>query len=252
MPFITALGYNVFDPGEVIPEFTADVGIKIEEIASTASELKYTGAMKSYLMEQLQEPSEDFVRHMALQVFTGRLTENAREKFRLITKKAFTQFISDRVSDRLASALSEEKAANATPEQQNDTPAETPQEPKSKIVTMQEEIDGYNAVKAILRSKVDVKRITIKDTVNYCNVLLDGNQRKPLCRFYFNSPNSKFIGLFGEDRKETRIPLETVDDIYLHTDKLYVILDVYLSSEAEKGAKKVQPSDTTDEQLGSE
>ena len=28
MPFITALGYNVFDPREVIPEFTADVGVK--------------------------------------------------------------------------------------------------------------------------------------------------------------------------------------------------------------------------------
>ena len=28
MPFIQALGYNVFDPTEVIPEFTADVGTK--------------------------------------------------------------------------------------------------------------------------------------------------------------------------------------------------------------------------------
>lgn len=28
MPFIQALGYDVFNPGEVIPEFTADVGIK--------------------------------------------------------------------------------------------------------------------------------------------------------------------------------------------------------------------------------
>lgn len=28
MPFINALGYNVFDPTEVVPEFTADVGIK--------------------------------------------------------------------------------------------------------------------------------------------------------------------------------------------------------------------------------
>lgn len=342
MPFITALGYNVFDPTEVIPEFTADVGIKkgekvdyaiirdgkpimlieakwsgeeldvskesqlmryfnatpakigiltngheyrfytdldqdnimdmmpflqfsicdiseqivrelkrftksafkIEEIASTASELKYTGAMKSYLMEQLQEPSEDFVRHMALQVFTGRLTENAREKFKIITKKAFTQFISDRVSDRLASALSEEKAANTSSEQQEDSSPETPSEPKSRIVTTQEEIDGYNAVKAILRNKADVKRITIKDTVNYCNVLLDGNQRKPLCRFYFNNTNSKYIGFFGEDRKETRIPIETIDDIYLHADKLYVILNVYLSSESEKSTKKSQPSES--------
>jgi len=28
MPFLQALGYDVFNPGEVIPEFTADVGIK--------------------------------------------------------------------------------------------------------------------------------------------------------------------------------------------------------------------------------
>ncbi|MGC4031699.1 MAG: type I restriction enzyme HsdR N-terminal domain-containing protein [Tepidisphaeraceae bacterium] len=28
MPLINALGYNVFDPMEVIPEFTADVGTK--------------------------------------------------------------------------------------------------------------------------------------------------------------------------------------------------------------------------------
>ena len=28
MPFISALGYNVFDPTEVVPEFTADVGMK--------------------------------------------------------------------------------------------------------------------------------------------------------------------------------------------------------------------------------
>src|SRR5437879_7608516 len=28
MPFISALGYDVFDPAEVIPEFIADVGIK--------------------------------------------------------------------------------------------------------------------------------------------------------------------------------------------------------------------------------
>jgi hypothetical protein len=28
MPFIAALGFNVFDPTEVVPEFTADVGLK--------------------------------------------------------------------------------------------------------------------------------------------------------------------------------------------------------------------------------
>jgi hypothetical protein len=28
MPFIQALGYDVFNPAEVVPEFTADVGTK--------------------------------------------------------------------------------------------------------------------------------------------------------------------------------------------------------------------------------
>ena len=28
MPFISALGYDIFNPTEVIPEFTADIGIK--------------------------------------------------------------------------------------------------------------------------------------------------------------------------------------------------------------------------------
>ena len=28
LPFIQALGYDVFNPAEVVPEFTADVGIK--------------------------------------------------------------------------------------------------------------------------------------------------------------------------------------------------------------------------------
>ncbi|MBR0317253.1 MAG: type I restriction enzyme HsdR N-terminal domain-containing protein [Synergistaceae bacterium] len=325
MPFISALGYNVFDPSEVVPEFVADVGIKkgekvdyaiikdnkpimlieakwsgeeldvnkegqllryfnatpakigiltngheyrfytdldqdnimdmmpflqfsicdiseqivrelkrftkttfkIEEIASTASELKYTGAMKNYLIEQLADPSEDFVRHMASKVFSGRLTENAREKFKLITKKAFTQFVSDRVSDRLASALSEEKAAN-TPENEN-AMVETETEPKSKIVTTQDEIDGYNIVKAILRSEIDVKRLTLKDTIDYCNVLFDGNRKKPVCRFYFNNPNNKSLAIFDETGKQVKIPIDTLDDIYLHADKLLVTLKAYLS-----------------------
>ena len=28
MPFLQALGYNVFNPSEVVPEYTCDVGIK--------------------------------------------------------------------------------------------------------------------------------------------------------------------------------------------------------------------------------
>ncbi len=36
MPFINALGYNVFDPTEVVPEFIADIGTKKGEKADYA------------------------------------------------------------------------------------------------------------------------------------------------------------------------------------------------------------------------
>lgn len=32
LPFLTALGYDVFDPDEIIPEFTADYGAKQVEV----------------------------------------------------------------------------------------------------------------------------------------------------------------------------------------------------------------------------
>lgn len=327
MPFIAALGYDVFNPSEVIPEYTADIGTKkgekvdyaiikdgkpimlieakwsgdeldvskegqllryfhttpaaigiltngheyrfytdldqqnvmdqrpflqfsicnmndqiirelkkftktvfsIDEIISTASELKYTGAMKSYLMEQLSEPSEDFVRHMATQVFEGRLTENAREKFKAITKKAFSQFISDRVSDRLASALSEEKAST-TPYVQ-ETPCEE-ESNKSRIETTQEELDAFNIVKAILRVKVDVKRIFIRDFARHCNVLLDDSLRKPVCRFYFNTSN-KYLGVFDAEKKETKVAIESLDDIYAHAEELMLSVETYTKGTSE-------------------
>ena len=31
LPLINALGYDTFDPTEVVPEFTADVGLKQQE-----------------------------------------------------------------------------------------------------------------------------------------------------------------------------------------------------------------------------
>jgi hypothetical protein len=205
MPFISALGYDVFDPTEVIPEFTADVGIKkgekvdyaikqdgkiimlfeckccnvslddchasqlyryfsvteariaaltdgiiyrfytdieepnkmdlkpfmefnmldiqeslvaelkrltkqafnLEAILTVASELKYTREIRRILNEQLNAPSEEFVKFLAAQVYPGKLTLAVREQFAGITKRAFAQFINERITERLRSAMGE-------------------------------------------------------------------------------------------------------------------------------------------------
>lgn len=192
----------------------------IDSIMPAAEELKYTGAIKKILSESLNDPAEPFVRALAEQVYEGRLTEKMREKFKEIVKKAFNQFVSDRVSDRLSSALQEEKASASA--------KETPLEPllegeggkDSRIVTTQDEIDGHNIIKAILRKTVDVSRVTMRDTVGYCGILLDDSNRKPICRLFFNNPEALSIVLFDADRKESKHPLANVDEIYLLADDL--------------------------------
>lgn len=313
MPFISALGYDVFNPTEVIPEFTADIGTKkgekvdyaikkdddiiilieckwsgadlhqdhasqlyryfsatearfavltngisyefysdidepnkmdskpfftfnvlgfqdhqvnelkkftksafsLDDILTTASTLKYTSAIKKILEEELTNPSEPFVRFFASQIFDGRLTKPVIEQFTKIVQEARRQFVNEKLNERLKSALS----ANESPK--DEMPPEEVDEPledSDGIITTEEEIEGYNVVKAILRETVDVKRVTMRDTKSYCGILLDDNNRKPICRLHFNS-SQKYIGILSQ-KKEERFVIDSVDDIFKYAEQI--------------------------------
>ncbi|MGV8125839.1 MAG: type I restriction endonuclease [Methanothrix sp.] len=326
MPFIAALGYNVFDPTEVTPELVADVGTKkgekvdyailingkpmilfeckwcgsdldqehtsqlyryfsvtaarfgvltngivyrfysdledknkmdakpfleldllnlkepvveevkkfskssfeLDSILATASDLKYMREIKRILDEQLNNPTEDFVKFFASQVYSGKLTQQVREQFAQITKKTFKQFINDKVNDRLNIALaSEASASKEEPKVVSTQEATDTGEKAGKTVTTEEELDGYYIIKTLLRESIDANRISIRDALSYCSVLLDDNSRKPIARMYFNSSN-KQLGLFDDqNREEQRISIETPDDIYKYADKLIAIVQYY-------------------------
>ena len=81
-------------------------------------------------------------------------------------------------------------------------------------------------VKAILRQRFDVTRIAARDTQSYFGILLDDNNRKPLCRLHFNS-KQKYLGLFDADKKETRHPIGSVDEIFTFADQLLTATAVY-------------------------
>lgn len=87
------------------------------------------------------------------------------------------------------------------------------------VDTTLEEREGFAIVRAILVSEVPYSRIVARDTKSYFGVLLDDNNRKPICRFHFNR-SQKYLGLLDDDKIETRIPLAAVEDIYLHSDAL--------------------------------
>ncbi|HYU30616.1 MAG TPA: type I restriction endonuclease [Thermoanaerobaculia bacterium] len=313
MPFISALGYNVFDPFEVTPELDADVGVKkgekvdyailkdgkpimlfeckpcncsldechasqlyryfsvtdarlgvltngvayrffsdleapnkmdsrpflevdlravddlqlaelkkfsrssfeIGSILANASDLKYTREIKRILAQEMNQPSEEFVRFFTTKVYPGRMTQHVREQFAEITKKALQQFVSEKVSDRLKSALAQEQES-VQPESPEE--AATTAEP-GRPETTEEEMQGFYIVRAILAQVVDPARVVMRDQKSYCSILLDDSNRKPICRLWFNGAQ-KYVGVFDAEKNETRVPLGNLVELYRLSNQL--------------------------------
>lgn len=319
MPFISCLGYDVFNPLEVVPEFTADVGVKkgekvdyaikkddqiimliecknhdkdldnehagqlyryfsvsearfgiltngieyrfftdleepnkmdkypfltinmlqlhendlnelkkfekssfsLDSILDTASTLKYTGAIKKAFSEEIADPSEEFVRYFVSKVYNGRFTQQIKEQFSSLVKGAINQFISDVLNEKINRLLKTNTQHEFEPKEKQDDDIE----PDNGIVTTEEEIEGYHIVKAILASDIDLGRVAIRDTKNYCGILLDDNNRKPICRLHFNS-KKKYIGIFY-GKHEERTHIESLNDIYNYKEQLILTAKSY-------------------------
>lgn len=199
----------------------------VESIISAAGELKFVSQIKKVISAQLSEPEEDFVKLIAGRIYDGVITQKVRDQFTMLTKKAAAQFLSDQVNDRLKSAMNGSIArAEARPAEE---PGATPVEdaPQDDVITTAEELEGFMIVKAIARSVLDSTRITMRDTKSYCGVLIDDNNRKPLCRLHFNR-TQKYLGLFDADKNETRHPISSLDDLYGFSDPIKATAGHYL------------------------
>jgi len=326
MPFIQALGYNVFDPLEVTPELVADVGTKkgekvdyailmgakpiilfeckksgadlninhasqlfryfhvtearfgvltngltyrfftdleqpnkmdekpflefnlldfkeqdveelkkfaksafdVDKILTTANELKYTRAIQNLLADWMTNPSEDFVRLVSADLLAGkRFTPAVREQFSQITKRAFKQLIGDRINDRLRVAMTPETVAQPEAAAAADTPEAKSPGSDATVQTSPEEVEAFHIVRAILRGVVAPKRVFMRDAQSYCAIILDDNNRKPICRLRFNNTAKLAIGLMS-DKDEEKVALADLDDIYNHADKIKATVTGYL------------------------
>jgi hypothetical protein len=100
------------------------------------------------------------------------------------------------------------------------------EEKKNGIITTEEELQGFQIVRAILCRKVDPSRIVHRDTKSYFGILLDDNNRKPLCRLHFNTLQ-KYIGIIDEKKNETRHPIDEITDIYKFSETLLATINSY-------------------------
>ena len=198
-----------------VKKFTKGV-FSIDDLLSTANELKYTREIKNLLGQQLVAPSEEFIRFCANGIGVPRMTQAVKDQFTLLTRKALSEFLSDSMGATLKTALGSSVGSVAfeTKVATDLVDSESKQDKDPKIVTTEEEIEGYYIVKAILREFVDVRRIVHRDQQSYFGILLDDNNRKPLCRLHFNAASKKYVGLFDKEKNEERVEIASVDDIY--------------------------------------
>ena len=81
-----------------------------------------------------------------------------------------------------------------------------------------------------MSSSISLDRVFSRDTQSYFSILLDDNNRKPVARLYFNDVNKKIFSVFGVDKKEEKIVIAKIDDIYAYREKIIASCLTYLGS----------------------
>lgn len=190
-----------------------------ENIFSTASELKYSKEIKKYFASQLDTPSDDFIRHiLSSGVYSGQKNQSVIEKFRAIIKKSLNDYMNEVMNEKIMAALKKD-SADVESNQREDHQEELASPRDTEIETTMEEIEAYYIIKSILSEVVDPTRVTYKDTRSYMSVLLDNNSWKWICRIII-SDSKKILYIAGENKKEERHDILTLNDLFKYKEEL--------------------------------
>ncbi len=222
------LEFNLLDIKEnLIPEIRKFQRNNFDNnnILTSAAELKYTQEIKKILTRELANPSDDFIRFMLKDIYSGVKTQNVIDKFRDTIKKAFNQFINDTLNERFKAAIGTQAEATTTTEPKIESAASIDEE-NPKIVTVLEELEAFAIVKSILKNSVDLSRLFYRDTESYFGILLDDNKLKWLCRIAIGKSQ---INLYIPDKskKSIRYRLDSINDIYSYETQLIEAVNKY-------------------------
>lgn len=234
-PFLV-LDFSALDE-TLLPELAklTKESFDLDSVISAAGELKYIGQLKRVLAAQFKEPEDDWVRFLTTRVYEGSFTQRVREQFAPLVAKAVRQFLNEQVNDRLKNALggpdsyvSVSKDAVEPVQEESSAPVDG----GGEVVTTDEEIEAFRIVRAIVCSEVAASRVVARDAKTYCGVLLDDNNRKPIARLWLNR-SKKYLGVFDENKVETRVPIADVEGIYQYAGQLRKTVARYLQTSQE-------------------
>ncbi len=205
-----------------LKKFSRD-SFDVENIFSTASELKYSKSIKLLFANQLKEPSDDFVKYFLSEIYTGVKTQNVVDKYRPIVRKSLNDYISEMMNDKISSALKADSEVAAVSEPTVVAQEVLDENEITKIHTTDEEIESYYAVKSILVGVVKAEDVTYKDNERYFAILYKGNIRKTICRINLDTKKKQIL-IPDENKDFTRYYIESVNDIYSYKDDLIKVV----------------------------
>jgi len=145
-------------------------------------------------------------------------------------KRGFNQYINDNIRETLKNAMrnqADTEAAATTEEQAPDVLAAA-KAPEGPVILTGDEIEAFAIVKSILKDVCDVNRLFHRNSINYVSVLLDDNNRKRICRFWFKR-SKKYITIPDENKKPVRYDILGLNDIYNYGELIKGSYGRYLS-----------------------
>lgn len=205
----------------VLPELKrfCKASFNADEIFSRASELKYSNKIREYFVEQLKEPSDEFVKFMLSNTYDGLKTAAVIEKFRPIVKTTLNLLIGEMMNERITTALKTDAAASETIATEKDVSTPVEDIANNVVITTDEELQAFYIVKAILAPFVDIAKISYKDTMSYFAILYDGMVTKWICRLKL-SRTKKTLSLPSDAGKDVTHELESLDNVYRYAEEL--------------------------------
>ena len=209
-----------------------------KESQAVAEEMKDVGSIKTYLRKTYAQPSDEFVKFLA-SVLKRRRSRKFIRSFTVLVKRAFHDFVSEELKKTWdkASAINstqENLEVSVTNDQQSDdllTREERIKEGgnrKPRRKPTDREFEGCEKVRNMVANMVGPNKIVMRTHQNYCSVLFDDNIQKRICRLYFKASSVMKLGLFDEQKKETKYSLDSVDDIWKYANQLQAAVKRYL------------------------
>lgn len=165
-----------------IKKFCKD-NFDIQDILDSASELKYVYLIKKVFQEQIDNPSDQFIKVLLNKgVYNGVKTQSVIDRFRGLIKLSFSQYINDLISDKLQNVFDMDSSINLSDDQEVGE-ALTNEEKQCKDIIIN-----------ILKSKYNEKDIIYKKTSKYVSIQIGNSIRRWVCRIFIKqNQDNQFV-----------------------------------------------------------